>query len=179
MADTPRAWTTRPERTDAEGASADAAAVRRIHLDAFPASEEADLIDHLRASGAWLPGLSWLAKTPQGEPVAHALLSRCHVADHPALALAPCATRPAHQGRGAGSAAITAALDAARAAGEHTVVVLGHPGYYPRFGFRPCADFGITPPPGHDWPTEAFLVLALDTGPLPSGAVRYPPPFHL
>lgn len=39
-----------------------------------------------------------------------------------------------------------AVLGAAEALGEPLVVLLGHTGYYPRFGFRPAAELGITPP---------------------------------
>ncbi|WP_431781797.1 GNAT family N-acetyltransferase [Streptomyces chumphonensis] len=166
-------------RAEVPGDTVDAATVRRILRSAFDTPHEAELVDALRGGPAWLPGLSMLARTPEGEPVAYVLLSRCHIASADALALAPCATVPERQGDGVGTALIRAALDAARAAGESTVVVLGHPTYYPRFGFRPCADFGVTPPPGHDWPTEAFLALALDDGPVPAGAVRYPEPFGL
>ena len=170
-------WPTRAERPG----DTDAAAVRRVELAAFDTTEEADLVEALRADPeAWLPHLSWLAVSPDdGAAVGHALLTRCHIGDTPALALAPCAVLPAHQGQGAGTAVIRAALDAARDAGEHTAVVLGHPPYYPRFGFTPCAGHGITPPPGQEWPAEAFLALSLDGTPLPRGAVRYPKPFGL
>lgn len=166
-------WPTRTERAE------DVAAVRRINLAAFESAAEADLVDALRQDPqAWLPRFSCLALAGK-EPVGFALLSRCHVGGTPALALAPCAVTPPHQGSGAGSAAVLRALEEARAADEHAVVVLGHPAYYPRFGFTPCADFGITPPPGQQWPREAFLALSLDGGELPSGAVRYAPAFGL
>ena len=187
MSEPPAApWPTRAERPG------DVAAVRRINLGAFETAAEADLVDALREDpDAWLPGFSCVAlsgepaESRSGEPgseavpVGFALLSRCHVGDAPALALAPCAVLPGHQGRGAGSAAIRSALEAARAAGERTVVVLGHPAYYPRFGFSPCPDFGISPPPGQEWPREAFLALSLDGGELPGGTVRYAPAFGI
>ena len=194
MSQSPAApWPTRTERPG------DVAAVRRINLGAFETAAEADLVDALREDpGAWLPGFSFVALSGEpvesgsgfgeagsGEsgseavPVGFALLSRCHVGDAPALALAPCAVLPGHQGSGAGSTAIRSALEAARAAGERTVVVLGHPAYYPRFGFTPCSDFGISPPPGQEWPREAFLALSLDGGELPGGAVRYAPAFGI
>ncbi|MBW1598981.1 N-acetyltransferase [Streptomyces sp. JJ38] len=166
-------------RTEVPGDTLDAATVRRILRAAFDTPHEAELVDALRNGPAWLPHLSWLAQTPDGEPVAYVLLSRCHIGAAEALALAPCATLPEWQGGGAGTTLIHAALDAAREAGESTVVVLGHPDYYPRFGFRPCAEFGITPPPGHDWPGEAFLALPLTAAPPPAGPVTYPPAFGL
>ena len=92
------------------------------------------------------------------------------------LALAPCATLPAQQRRGAGSAAIRAALAAAREQGENLVVVLGHGEYYPRFGFTPASGVGVTAP--FDVPDEAFLAIALDPErPTPRGQIAYPPAF--
>ncbi|SNB78455.1 Predicted N-acetyltransferase YhbS [Streptomyces sp. PgraA7] len=160
-------WTARPETTD------DITAIRDINLAAFPTSEEADLIDALRTDPkAWIDGLSLVTEGSEGTLTGHALLTRCHVDGAPALALAPCAVRPSAQRTGAGSAAIRAALDAARSLGENLVLVLGHPEYYPRFGFTPASRFGIRAP--FDVPDEAMMALALDdTRPVPTGTIRY------
>jgi predicted N-acetyltransferase YhbS len=83
----------------------------------------------------------------------------------------------AYQRTGAGSAAIIAALDAARDMGESTVVVLGHPDYYPRFGFRRAVDHGIRL--SIEVPEEALMVLSLDGTDVPSGTVRYAAPFGI
>jgi putative acetyltransferase len=164
------AWTTRPET------GADAAAIREVNLAAFPSEEEADLVDELRASEAWIDGLSIVADDPEGTVVAHALLSRCHVDGVPALALAPCAVLPRVQRTGAGSAAIRAALEAAQALGENLVVVLGHADYYRRFGFVKASGFGIHV--NFQVPDEALMALALDpSAETPSGTVAYPGPF--
>ncbi|WP_233510772.1 GNAT family N-acetyltransferase [Actinomadura craniellae] len=163
-------WDTRPET------SADAAAVREVVLRAFPTAEEADLVDALRADPAWIDGLAQVAVTAGGAVAGYALLTRCRVGDEPALALAPCAVPPEHQRKGAGSAAIRAALRAARAAGENLVLVLGHPAYYPRFGFGPASRYGIRPP--FDVPDEAMMALALNPDrPVPAGVIGYPAPF--
>lgn len=170
--DAPAAWRTRAERPD------DAAALRDLLAAAFPTPEEADLVEALRADGeAWIEGLSWIAHADgDPRPVAQVLLTRAHVGGEPVLALAPCATLPAQQRRGAGSAAIRAALAAAREQGENLVVVLGHGEYYPRFGFTPASGFGVTAP--FDVPDEAFLALALDPErPTPRGQIAYPPAF--
>jgi putative acetyltransferase len=161
-------WSTRPETP------ADIAAVHDIVAAAFPTDDEADLVDALRADPhAWIDGLSMLAVDATGTPAGHALLTRCHVGDTPALALAPCAVLPAVQRTGAGAAAIAAVLDAARArGGENLVVVLGHAGYYPRFGFTRASGFGISAP--FDVPDEALMALALDPSrPVPAGTIRY------
>lgn len=164
-------WTTRAETP------ADVAAVRAVNAAAFPTEEEADLVDALRAArDAWIDGLSTVSADGTGAVVGHALLSRCHVDGAPALALAPCAVLPEHQGRGAGSAAIRAGLDAARELGENLVIVLGHAGYYPRFGFIPASRFGVRAP--FEAPDDAFFALSLDTSrPAPTGLVRYPAAF--
>ncbi|RKT86646.1 Predicted N-acetyltransferase YhbS [Saccharopolyspora antimicrobica] len=164
-------WTTRPET------SADLRAIREVNLAAFPAAEEADLVEALRADqDAWIDGLSFVTEAEDGSIVGHALLTRCHIGGAPALALAPCAVLPAYQRKGAGSAAIRAALEAARALGENTVVVLGHADYYPRFGFVPASRLGIRAP--FEVPDEAMMALTLDPQrPALTGTIRYPAAF--
>ncbi|MCP3818302.1 bifunctional class I SAM-dependent methyltransferase/N-acetyltransferase [Streptomyces sp. A3M-1-3] len=169
----PAPWRTRPET------ERDIAAVRAVNAAAFPTPEEAGLVDALRADeGAWLPGLSYVAEAPDGEIAAYALLTRCHVGPSgaPALALAPVAVRPAYQKRGAGTAVVRAVLAAARERGEHLVLVLGHPEYYPRFGFTPASRAGIRP--GFEVPDEAMMALVLDDSrPVPAGTIQYPEAF--
>ncbi|RCG24814.1 N-acetyltransferase [Streptomyces diacarni] len=164
-------WTTRTETAD------DITAIRDIVLAAFPTPQEADIVDALRADPeAWIAGLSMVATAPDGTPVGHALLTRCHVEGRPALALAPCAVLPSFQRTGAGSAAIRAGLDAARDMGENLVVVLGHADYYPRFGFTRASRFGIRAP--FEVPDEAMMAMALDEArDLPAGTIRYPAAF--
>ena len=164
-------WTARAETP------ADRPAIREVELAAFPTAEEADLVEQLRADpDAWIDGLSQVAVAEDGSVVGHALLTRCRIDDRPALALAPCAVRPEHQRTGAGSAAVRAALEAARALGENTVVVLGHADYYPRFGFTPASRFGIRAP--FEAPDEAVMALTLDPRrPATSGTIRYPAAF--
>ncbi|MBM7055034.1 MULTISPECIES: N-acetyltransferase [Streptomyces] len=164
-------WTTRPETP------ADRTAVHAVNTAAFPTRDEADLVDALRADPeAWLPELSYVAEAPDGSLAAYALLTRCRVGDAPALALAPVATVPAHQGQGAGQAVVRAVLDAARVRGEALVLVLGHADYYPRFGFAPASRYGIRP--GFEVPDEAMMALVLaDSVPVPAGLIHYPAAF--
>ncbi|MFC7615330.1 hypothetical protein ACFQV2_19330 [Actinokineospora soli] len=105
----------------------------------------------------------------------YALLTRCHIGEAEALCLGPCAVVPEAQRSGAGGAAVRAALAAAREAGERWVVVLGHPEYYPRFGFTRASASGVSV--GFDVPDEALMVLSLDGSAVPSGVVRYAEPF--
>ncbi|MCX4768382.1 MULTISPECIES: GNAT family N-acetyltransferase [unclassified Streptomyces] len=166
-------WTTRPETP------ADAEAVHAVNAAAFPTDAEAHLVDALRGDPqAWLPGLSCLAEAPDGSVAAYALLTRCLVGGVPALALAPVATAPEHQRRGAGQAVVRAVLDAARLRAEPLVLVLGHPGYYPRFGFVPASRYAIRP--GFEVPDEAMMALVLDdSGPVPQGTIQYPAAFGI
>jgi putative acetyltransferase len=164
-------WTTRPET------AADAPAVRRVLEAAFPTAAEADLVDALRRDPAWLPGLSFVVEAPGGRVAGYALLTRCRVGGADALALAPVAVAPGHQRRGAGGAAVRAVLAAAADRGERLVVVLGHPGYYPRFGFVRASSLGISA--GFQAPDEALMALVPGgaSGPVPSGVIEYAPPF--
>ncbi|MFG3282625.1 GNAT family N-acetyltransferase [Streptomyces sp. NPDC048111] len=164
-------WRARPE------APGETEAVRGVNLAAFPTAAEADLVDALRGDPAWVPGLSLVAEAPDGTVVGHALLTRCRVGGAEALALAPVAVAPGHQRGGAGTAVVRAALDAARALGEDLVVVLGHPGYYPRFGFAPASGFGVRAP--FDVPDGALMALRLQPdGPAaPTGVIQYAAPF--
>ncbi|MEU7166310.1 N-acetyltransferase [Streptomyces morookaense] len=166
-------WITRAET------SADIPSIREINLGAFPTPAEADLVDALRADPtAWIEGLSLVAADEAGHLAGHALLTRCHIGTTPALCLAPCAVRPERQRTGAGSAAIRAALAAASSLGERHVVVLGHPDYYPRFGFTRASDHGIGLT--IDVPDDALMALSLDADhPLPSGTVHYAAAFGI
>lgn len=167
-----RNWTTRAET------GADIPTVHALNAAAFGTPAEADLVDALRADPAWIEGLSLVSTDASGTVVGHALLTRCHIGDVPALCLAPCAVLPAYQRTGAGSAAVRAALAAARELGERHVVVLGHPDYYPRFGFTRASAHGIGLT--IDVPDEALMALALDADhPLPAGTVRYAAPFGI
>jgi putative acetyltransferase len=164
-------WTTRPE------IDRDVAAVHEVNAAAFESPAEAELVDALRTDSAWLAGLSWVAELPGGQVIGYALLTRCHVGEAEAVALAPVAVLPAYQRRGVGDAVVRAALDAARDRGERLAVVLGHPEYYPRFGFVRASELGIKA--SFDYPDEALMALVLDEGarPAPAGTVHYAAPF--
>lgn len=158
---------TRPET------AADVAAIREVNLQAFGREYEPDVVERLRAEpSAWLPELSIVATADGGEVVGHVLLTRCHVDETPALMLGPVAVLPAHQGQGVGGTLVRAGLDAARADGHQVVVLLGHPTYYPRFGFKQAADFGITTASGDTGPH--LMVFPLGAEPIPAGTIRSP-----
>lgn len=89
------------------------------------------------------------------------------------MGLAPMAVRPGHQGKGIGSALVRAGLQACTDLGANAVIVLGHPEYYPRFGFLPSSRFRLDSE--YDVPDEVFLALELEPGALSalSGRVLY------
>lgn len=133
-------WHTRPETPG------DHAAVREVHLRAFaPSTYEADLVDRLRARGD-LAGDLCLVAEREHVIAGHIAFSHALIGTRPVLALAPMAVLPEHQRTGAGSALVRAALAGVHDAGFTLVVVLGHPGYYPRFGFEPAEPLGIRAP---------------------------------
>jgi putative acetyltransferase len=164
-------WTTRTE-TDT-----DVATIHEINSAAFDTTDEADLVDALRADPHWIPELSIVTTDETGTVIGHALLTRCHIGDTAALCLAPCAVLPHYQRTGAGSAAIRTGLDRAQEMGEKYVVVLGHPDYYPRFGFGRASEHGIRL--SVEVPADALMALSLDGSTLPGGQVRYAAPFGI
>lgn len=115
-------------------------------VDGRDGSEEVEIVERVWAGPRHLEHLDLVAveQTSDGETVVgHVLVSRGAVDDRPALGLAPLAVAPSHQRQGVGTALTEAALCRADAAGEALVVLLGHPGYYPRFGFEPAAPLGL------------------------------------
>jgi len=163
--------------------AADHEAVRRLLTEAFGGPAEARLVDLLRARVDHLPDLALVAEDG-GDILSHIFFSQVRVEDRatgavtPALALAPMAVSPRSQRTGIGTVLVGAALDRAAARPEAAVIVLGHPGYYPRFGLEPARRYGIEPP-WPDIPDDAFMVL-----PLPAyteacrGVVVYPSAFN-
>ena len=157
---------------------ADHDAARHVLERAFGAgSGEADLVDALRAAQAHVPELCLVAIGSEGELVGHVFFSRARLASgHEVLALAPMAVLPQWQRRGVGSRMVQDGLQRAARTAFALVVVLGHPEYYPRFGFEPAAGLGLTAP--WEVPPEAWMALRLPAyRPEARGLVTYPPAF--
>jgi len=144
----------RPER------AADVAAIRTVHTEAFGRPDEAGLVDRLRERARPYVGL---VAADGGEIVGHIVFTpvtlHCYQAPYTITALAPLAVRPAWQRRGVGAALVREGLAACRAGGRDVVVVVGHPAFYPRFGFVRARPLGLMSEP--EFSDDAFMVAEL------------------
>ena len=156
----------------------DRAAVYRINAAAFPTQAEADLVDRLRETvGTKVSLVAEIA----GKVVGHILFTPVTLRDGAlqrlAVGLAPMAVLPEYQRRGIGSQLVISGLEACAERGDSLVFVVGHPEFYPRFGFEPAA------PSGFHYIDEGFddylFVAELQKGALEGkrGWVEYHPEF--
>jgi putative acetyltransferase len=154
--------------------TADHAAIRQVVAAAFEQPDEADLVERLREAG---DVVFELVEETDGEIVGHILYSRLWAdREHLYAALAPLAVRPDRQRDGVGKRLTKASLETAREFGAQAVIVLGHPEYYPKFGFSPEAAQKVTSPYSG---SPAFMALALEPGALDEPLlVAYPDAFN-
>lgn len=129
---------------------------------AFGEPEEADLVAALMAGSAFVPELNLVA-VEGGRVIGHVLFTRARAGEADAALLAPLAVVPERQRSGIGTVLVTRGLEVARARGFGLALVLGHPEYYPRFGFRPASPLGIEAPYPIE-PPEAWMALELVPG---------------
>ena len=151
-------------------------AIRDVTAAAFGREQEARLVDAIRESENFVPELSLVAEH-DGLVVGHVLLSYVYLEARRVLELGPLSVAPDQQRQGIGGALAREALRLADEREEPLVLVLGHPGYYPRFGFRPAHELGITPP-DDDIPADAFMAIPLRAYDATlRGRVVFPPAF--
>ena len=156
----------------------DAAAIRRVHVEAFGQPDEADLVDALRAAGALRISLvAAEGATVIGHIAFSAVVVRAGASTINTLGLAPMAVLPEYQHRGIGSRLVRAGLAACGDTPHGLVFVLGAPPFYGRFGFTPAKPLGLTWE--HGGPPGAFMVQALRKGALRGigGVAAYRPEF--
>ncbi|MEO0558466.1 MAG: N-acetyltransferase [Bacteroidota bacterium] len=163
----------RPERPD------DITAIRAVNVAAFGQPDEADLVDRLRPTDGYLSLVAVLNDAVVGHSAFSAMTLSPARPERTFYGLAPMAVLPDRQRRGIGSALVRAGLDACRDAGADAVFALGHPTYYPRFGFTPATDLGLASE--YDVPREAFMAMELRAGALEGvlGVAQYHPAFAM
>jgi putative acetyltransferase len=153
----------------------DIATNRAVNEAAFRQCAEADIVDALRYA---CPDILSLVAESDGEIVGHILFSPVTIEDgsqsRQGMGLAPMAVTPDRQRQGIGSELVQAGLEILREQDCPFVIVLGHPAFYPRFGFEPASGHGLR----CQWegvPDAAFMVLVLDEASMAgvTGVARY------
>lgn len=153
--------------------------VHVVNERAFDGPDEAAIVDALRGS----PGTFSLVALIGGRVVGHIMFSPVQIEGAPpdvaVAGLAPMAVRPEYQRQGVGTRLVHAGLEACRSRAVGAVVVVGHPTYYPAFGFVPASTRGLAYE--HPVADEVFMVLELQAGALAHarGIVHFRPEFSL
>lgn len=166
---------TRPETPD------DYPSITEVNNLAFGRPDEGKLIENLRKNPKFVPELSLVAEA-DGKVTGHILFFPIKIKsgegkEKETISLAPLTVLPRFQKQGIGSELIREGLKACKKMGYDSVIVLGHPDYYPKFGFEPAEKWEIRNPFGA--PAEAFMALELKEGALEGagGVVEYPDEF--
>ncbi len=152
--------------------------VRRINELAFGRPSEAALVDALRTAA---PSCLSLVAEREGHIIGHIFFSPVEIEpDTPSLSvmgLGPMAVLPEYQSQGIGSQLVERGLEECKRLNYDVVVVIGHPKFYPRFGFRQAGQRGLDCE--YDVPDEVFMVAELRPGALAGrqGLVKYHPEF--
>jgi putative acetyltransferase len=156
--------------------------IKKVNDLAFNRHEEGRLIDNLRQLPKFDPRLSLVAEK-KGKIVGHALFFPVTIQtendeEYPCLSLGPIAVIPEHQNQGIGGLLIEEGHRAAMALNYTSVVLLGHPNYYPRFGYLPARQRHLTNP----WNIidDPWMAIELVEGSLAgkAGSVIYPKAFN-
>lgn len=159
---------------------ADHSAVYDVNQIAFNRVDEAEIVDAVRRLAR--PIVSLVAVL-HDRVIGHILFSPVDVNSERkspgAMALGPVAVLPDFQGQGIGTSLIKEGLERCGQLGQSVIFVLGHPDYYPRFGFRPASSRGLYFK-SRDFDRYFFVLeLQADSADNLSGEVRYLPPFDI
>ena len=150
-----------------------------VNVDAFETKAEAKLVNSLRDSGCTF--ISLVAETDT-KVIGHILFTPVELSENKnnlkIIGLAPMAVLSQYQNKGIGSKLVQTGLEHCKSLGYDAVVVLGHPDYYPKFGFVPSVKFGIKSE--YDVPDEVFMILELTPGSLKhhEGVIKYHEAFN-
>ena len=154
-----------------EALKSDKELISAVILAAFgdvQGQEVADLVNDLMNDSSAQPLLSLVA-TVEDETIGHILFTSAHIKNPQqkinATILAPLAVKPQYQNMGVGGSLINEGLRQLKSASVDLVFVLGHPAYYPKFGFSPAGVKGLNAPypiPPKD--ADAWMVQALQPG---------------
>lgn len=161
----------RPERPE------DVDGIRNVHSLAFAQGAEAALVDRLRAGKALQVSM---VAVEGDEVLAHCAFSRVGLESGGGpemFGLGPMGVLPDHQNQGIGGGLLAACLEACKEAGAVAIVCVGHPEYYPRFGFQEASQYGLTCE--FPVPEPFFMAIELEEGSLEGveGRIRYSPEF--
>ena len=157
--------------------------IKEINDLAFGQDSESKLIENIRNTDDFIPELSLVFENEKLEVIGHILFSLITIETKtesiPSLALAPMAVNPDFQNQGIGSLLVKEGLHRCEELGHDSVVVLGHPNFYPKFGFIPASEKGIKCP--FEVPSEAFMVFEIKPGAWNDvqGTVQYPKVFSV
>jgi putative acetyltransferase len=147
----------------------DYSAIRAVLLSAFETPVEAELVEALRAEGCVI--LELVAENDEGV-AGHILYSELPIEAATrtvrGASLAPMAVHPAHQRLGIGGALIHMSLAMLAHEGVEAVVVVGHPDYYPRFGFSASLAVQLETP----FPGPHLMAMELEPGSIEGLAAR-------
>ena len=147
----------------------------------FSDQTEAALVSRLRNSKSFLPELSLVALI-KNRIVGHILLSIVQLVNDDStfdlLALAPVSVHPDFQFKGVGAALIKESHSRALQNGYNAIALIGHSGYYPKFGYVQASRFDIHFP--FEAPPENCMMVELEEGALygKSGVIEYPKEFY-
>lgn len=145
--------------------------------------DEHRLVERLRQSDAFIPQLSLVAATADNKILGHVLLTKAYIVSDRrrtlSLAVAPLSVSPEWQRQGIGGALLREAHQRAADMGYGSALLLGHPGYYPRFGYRAASLYGIRFP--FEAPDECCMAIELLPDALKGvqGMVEYAPEFGI
>jgi putative acetyltransferase len=155
--------------------------IREVNDLAFEQENEGRLIERLRQTEKYIPELSLVAELDDeiiGHILFYPITIHSDISKFLSISLGPMAVTPVLQRKGIGSQLVIEGLEAAKKLGHRSVIVVGHPEYYPKFGFKRASQWNIKVP--FEVPDDAFLAMELAEGELEgkSGTVEYPKEFN-